>query len=204
MSSANGTAIHFAAVRRLFAQGVCQSVKPTDTEEWTRLHHGCVDIKEEMPMIKVSALLLDYGANVDSRDVLERTPLMNAPTVGCARFLLSRGARFDLRDTFGNDAEANALQYGYSHVARFLADARRAGTFERYVRAPRVCLNLLRVLCERGRASAPRPERRALDLGRVFGPQSGLPKEVFWLVLEFWRCERVYRNDRHLVNSIIV
>ena len=70
---------------------------------------------------------------------------------------------------------------------------RRNGSFKRYVREPRLQLMVLRVLCERGRARAPR------GLARVFGESSArarrgagpvLTKYMFWRICLFWRSSR--------------
>ena len=90
-------------------------------------------------------------------------------------------------------------------AADLLADVRRAGDWLSYLRYPRKRLLALRVLCERGRASTdddlllrlfpwhapPKngPTTRAARRARA--PQAAqLPKEVFWLIFEFWRCDR--------------
>ena len=63
-----------------------------------------------------------------------------------------------------------------------------AGGYGRYVRAPRIQLLVLRVLCERGRAKPP----RGGVLAGMFGATSPLPKECFWRICEYWRGIRDY------------
>ena len=86
----------------------------------------------------------------------------------------------------------------YSDVARectrcleLFVTVRVAGGYGRYVRAPRIQLLVLRVLCERGRARPPR-WRRGGVLAGMFGATSPLPKECFWRICEYWRGIRDY------------
>ena len=75
-----------------------------------------------------------------------------------------------------------------------LASSKRfrvAGGYGRYVRAPRIQLLVLRVLCERGRAKPPRRRRGGVLVG-MFGKTSPLPKECFWHICEYWRGIRDY------------
>ena len=77
------------------------------------------------------------------------------------------------------------------HLVDWLADVRRAGGYQKFVREPRVALARLRLLGERGRASPPdgaTKEARALE--RLFGPRTPLPRGVFWLVVQYWRSDR--------------
>jgi len=123
------------------------------------------------------------------------------------RLLLSRGANLDARDDNGRDAEAWARHYNHTEAAALLADVRLAGGWRSYVRVPRKRLLVLRVLCERSRASTEDgllrrlfpwqppvqekqgPTTRAARRART--PQAApLPKEVFWLILKFWRSDR--------------
>ena len=86
-----------------------------------------------------------------------------------------------------------------------LADIRLAGGFKKYLRQPIVQLNLLRVLCEKGRAAAPAGVLARLFPGaRTSGPRTRrnligsivLPKELFVHVLSFWRSARALDEDR--------
>ena len=74
---------------------------------------------------------------------------------------------------------------------------RLSGGWKAYARAPRVDLLMLRVLCQRGRATAPRgPLRRLFSTSfansgakrRARG--ASLPDALFWHVLSFWRSQR--------------
>ena len=74
------------------------------------------------------------------------------------------------------------------NTCRFVIDVCEAGGYRAYVSwsAPRQDLLAFRVLVERGRARA----RDAL-LGRAFG----LPKEMFCVVMSFWRTSRDVPDD---------
>ena len=89
-----------------------------------------------------------------------------------------------------------------------LADVRAAGGWKAYVNAPRRSLLVLRALCERGRATPP-PLLAPLFPGPAAGlarslrakirwplrsrastpPRPELPKELFRIVVSFWRSE---------------
>ena len=62
------------------------------------------------------------------------------------------------------------------------------GCIKKYLREPIISLNCLRVLCERGRATAP-----SGVLATLMGPK--LPRELFVHVLSFWRSARAL-DDR--------
>ena len=69
-------------------------------------------------------------------------------------FLLRRGAKYDQRNHRGEDAETIAA-HGHEITQFVLADVRAAGGIKKYLREPIVQLNCLRLLCQRGRATAP-------------------------------------------------
>ena len=118
------------------------------------------------------------------------------------RLLLNRGADLDARDIPRRGAEAYARYRGRDEAAALLADVRLAGGWDAYVRYPRFKVLALRILCERGRAETDDPLlRRLFPSHAPVEPDgerpplraraaSGLPKEVFWLVVEFWRSSR--------------
>ena len=134
--------------------------------------------------------------------------------VDVAKFLVKRGADVSLTNRLRQDAEtitritsdmmqclaevqqldsrfAPADLAPARHLVDWLADVRRAGGYQKFVREPRVALARLRLLCERGRASPPdgaTKEARALE--RLFGPRTPLPRGVFWLVAQYWRSDR--------------
>jgi len=165
---------------------------------------------------KLAVLLLDRGAEIDLPDNKGRTPLYWAGVRGdcdMIRFLLSRGADLDARDNDGRNAENFARSNDYPEAAVLLADVRLAGGWDAYLRYPRFKLLALRVLCARGRASTDDALLRRLfpwhasaadddadaDAERpslvARAPHaSQLPKEVFWLVLKFWRSSRDFHE----------
>ena len=158
-------------------------------------------------------LLIDLGADVDAVDenFSNMTPLMfavldDSPECASAltRVLLHRGADVNAMATHGRDAEVFARSTGNIGLADFLARVKAAGSWPRYVRAPRVALVRLRLLCARGRARPPTarhdpvlarlfaapppaPSNKRLASRQVHRP---LPNEIFWLVLSFWRTDR--------------
>ena len=162
-------------------------------------------------------LLLKHGAAVNARSTRGVTPLLMAAamagyvSLGVVRELLAAGADLDLVDSGGDNAEA--IVHGkldndvaddcgipaFPELCRrtgaveafqaLLADVRAAGSWKRYVAAPRKELILLRCLCAAGRASPPPA------LARLFpGPEATeappLPRELAWKILEFWRTDR--------------
>ena len=110
------------------------------------------------------------------------------------KLLLSRGASLDARDNLGRTPS------GKTTAAHLLAAVRAAGSLRAYAAAPRVQLLVLRILCEKGRASS-----RGAVLARLFPCESerraplrihsryaraALPKELFWHIVQFWRSDR--------------
>ena len=162
-------------------------------------------------------LLLKHGAAVNARSTRGGvTPLLMAAamagyvSLGVVRELLAAGADLDLVDSGGDNAEAivhgkldnDVAECGipaFPELCRrtgaveafqaLLADVRAAGSWKRYVAAPRKHLIVLRCLCAAGRASPPPV------LARLFPvPESTeappLPKELAWKILQFWRTDR--------------
>ena len=161
-------------------------------------------------------LLLKHGAAVNARSTRGVTPLLMAAamagyvSLGVVRELLAAGADLDLVNSGGDNAEAivhgkldnDVAECGipaFPELCRrtgaveafqaLLADVRAAGSWKRYVAAPRKELILLRCLCAAGRASPPPA------LARLFpGPEATeappLPRELAWKILEFWRTDR--------------
>ena len=107
--------------------------------------------------------LLDGGAEVDARNEIGRTALMNCFTkkhgLVLAKLLLRRGANCYLQDAKGLDAEATTLRHGYgdskASIINLIREVKSAGSWKAYERAPRVELVRLRSLCARGRATPP-------------------------------------------------
>ena len=145
---------------------------------------------------ELARLLVEHGADVNLREsILDETALMraaeHAPPCVVAT-LLRAGASLDARNRKGRNAEESAVRRGRS-TKYLLADVRLAGGWARFIRQPIVALNVLRVLCQRGRAAAPRT-RASRVLAKLFDER--LPRELFVQVLLFWRSARVTGEDR--------
>jgi len=192
----HGTRLYFAAangfcdvMRLLLAHGADPNIgDPTCNLhcKWTPLHVAAINNHRD-----AVAVLLDAGARVEDRTNRERTVLHYASIRGhvdVIRLLLSRGAALDARDKNGNDCEAYARDRNEVEAADLLAAVRGAGGWGAYVRAPRVKLLALRqalpALRADGRATAPDVPVHE----RLFAAES-LPKEVFWHVTAYWRCD---------------
>ena len=157
--------------------------------------------------IAIARLLLDAGADINAFSQCIRRPLaeaMGADSKELVRFLLSRGSTLDPGDLhIAQENLRHALAppvhdlQGYIpatengrwiNTCRLVIDVCEAGGYRAYVSwtAPRQDLLAFRVFVERGRARA----RDAL-LGRTFG----LPKELFCVIVSFWRTSRDVPDD---------
>ena len=113
--------------------------------------------------IDAAIMLLDAGADVNHSDLDGYTPLIEAALGGhlqMLRLLLRRGARLDASFyveadgmSIGGTAEAVAEHQGHGECFTLLSGVRLAGGWKKWVSIPRKQLVVLRVLCERGRAS---------------------------------------------------
>lgn len=157
-------------------------------------------------------LLIKLGADVNAINLAGNTPLIMVASdsvfgLALTRILVRHGADLAHANShWDNDeerqwtksewtAEYEARSAKNHIVADFLADVRLAGGWKPYARAPRIELTRLRLLCARGRATPPQDP----VLQRLFSVRASptttksarlsrpLPKEVFWLVLAFWR-----------------
>ena len=181
-------------------------------------------------------LLLKHGSAVDARLSMERlTPLMFAArysgfvSLGVVRELLASGADLDLVTANGHNAEAIARSQLQTEVyydrnipedplrcrrpgaveafLELCAGVRAAGSWKRYVNAPRIEMIVLQRLCEAGRASPPpvltrlfptpvwltwreSHQIRTTTSNQDSGVSTPLPKELVWLILKFWRTDR--------------
>ena len=108
-------------------------------------------------------MLLDAGADVNHSDLDGYTPLIEAAHGGhleMLRLLLRRGAKHDASFyveadgmSIGGTAEDMAKAQGHDECVTLLSGVRLAGGWKKWVSIPRKQLVVLRVLCERGRAS---------------------------------------------------
>ena len=131
-------------------------------------------------------ILLDAGARIDCGDPNGRTPLHYAAanaSQDIVKLLLSRGAALDARDDFGILAGAPG---GNTEMVDFLAEIRRAGGWNAFVRVPRNQLLALRRELPTLRRIAP---CRVRVHARLF-LDARVPDDVFMHVLAFWRSDR--------------
>ena len=197
---------HCDLVRDLLERGASVNITEDDASA-TPLHIAAMSWRYD-----IALLLLDRGAQINARDRDGHTPLLAAAVnadCNMIRLLLHRDADLDACNFHGRDAEFMARHLGRCHMpaATLLADVRAAGGWKPYVRAPRVRLLALRHFCAEGKAAPPagdvlerlfpcpaakvdgrrrtRAAKRGVSLSRT-----SLPKEIFWHVLEYWRCSR--------------
>ena len=189
-------------IQLLVAHGA--DARQADNVGWTPLH-WCTHVSE-------AVALLDAGADIDAMTFsgdsdLDTTPLQKAiqrDEFDVAQLLIRRGA--DLELVTSNTGYHKPWVEHHTRLARreiwqLIDDVKAAGGWKSYVRAPRVELVRLRLLCAQGRA---RPPSSKPILARLFGAPGTskkstrasklasrpLPKEVFWHVLSYWRTIR--------------
>ena len=132
--SQKGTPLHFAALNWnpevilvLLKSDGC--VGSTNRNLDSPLHRAVRN-----PVVEVSRHLLDYGANLEARNIQGRTPLlvalMNNPNADISRLLIERGAKISVRDKEGNspiaivesrsDKFREWSEYSYSRLVELL------------------------------------------------------------------------------------
>ena len=183
------------------------------TDHWSIANAQAATSMGHQGMVR---LLVKHGAAVNARSTTGGvTPLLMAAamagyvSLGVVRELLAAGADLDLVDSGGDNAEAIVHGKLDNDVANdcgipafpelcrrtgaveafqaLLADVRAAGSWKRYVAAPRKHLIVLRCLCAAGRASPPPALAHLFPTSTKSPP---LPKEMVWLILKFWRSDR--------------
>ena len=157
-----------------------------------------------------ASVLLEAGADIHARDVAGVTPLMNTvatlrlvAAVPHLRVFLQHGA--DVDDVLSNRAVVESDRVVVQNVGfvskglyEFLEAIKAAGGWHKYVKAPRIALVRLRLLCARGRAAPPAdpvlarlfaapPSSTTTKSPRALRP---LPNECFWHILSYWRTSR--------------
>lgn len=143
---------------------------------------------------QVLTMLLEYGADIDYIPPIHRTASQYLPVTPiqvaiiknrphAVRFLLQRGASLGVFQGWQPPPwlRPGGAEWWEESTALYRA-VLAAGGWRRFAREPCVALVVLKVLCERGRATPP-PGVAA----RIFG----LPNEIFFSVLTFWQ-----GNDR--------
>jgi hypothetical protein len=159
---------------------------------------------------EVASVLLEAGADVHARDVAGVTPLMIAvryhrleDTVPLLRVFFKHGASADDVLSMGAVVQSDRVvvqNVGYfsKGLYAFLVAIGAAGGWPKYVKAPRIALVRLRLLCARGRAAPPAdpvlsrlfaapPSSTTTKSPRALRP---LPNECFWHILSYWRTGR--------------
>jgi hypothetical protein len=143
---------------------------------------------------QIVTALLDHGADINyfvensynGFRCKSATPLMRAAWNGRRKLihlLLRRGAQ-NLVNSEGRGPVWCALDergIGSPDIADLFDAVDRAGSYTAYHREPRVRVLVLRALCEVNRATPPADD----VLRRVIS----LPREVFWLVIQYWHTE---------------
>ena len=144
---------------------------------------------------------------ITRRDMLQKA--IQRDEFDIAQLLIRRGADLELMPSNSSENRHRYHKPWVEHHTRLarreiwqlIDDVKAAGGWKSYVRAPRVELVRLRLLCVQGRA---RPPSSKPILAGLFGaPGSSkkstrasklasrpLPKEVFWHVLSYWRTIR--------------
>ena len=177
-------------IRMLIAKGATVDARRDDSG-WTPLLTAAFENN-----VWAMEVLIELGANVNARlsggysvlmEAVENEYHYAAIEPEDVLFLLRSGADYTLRNHRGHDAETIAAR-GHLKTQFVLQDVRAAGGIKQYYRQPIVQLNVLRLLCERGRATAP-----SGVLATLMGPK--LPRELFVYVLSFWRSARAL-DDR--------
>jgi ankyrin repeat protein len=100
---------------------VAMTTAPRCTEDgWTALH-----LASSEGHLDIAKLLIDRGANVDSRNDEQETPLALASSFGhldIARFLIESGAAVSAPDKEGNTPFHMAANKGHLDVTKFLLE----------------------------------------------------------------------------------
>ena len=201
-------------VRLLIRHGANVNQPMTSYTQMTPLHYA--------EFVGEASVLLEAGADIDSLNSEGIPPLAQCfireveGGFDVLRFYMRRGADVSLLEMDRIKAEILEEQdfIGMFHedtgkCLGLLAAVKSAGSYRRYVAAPRAALMRLRTLCARGRATPPHAASGMQTISvaemvifeRLFAFPSSpttktkaarrpLPNEVFWHVLSFWRSSR--------------
>ena len=190
-------------IRLLLAHGANVNVRDGSNKRRSPLYLRCL-------LPDVASVLLEAGADVHARDVTGVTPLMNAvatlrlgDAVPLLRVFLQHGA--DVDDVLSNRAVVESdrvvvqnVGYFSKGLYAFLVAIKAAGGWPKYVKAPRIALVRLRLLCARGRAAPPADPVLERLFAAPLSPTTTkspralrpLPNECFWHILSYWRTGR--------------
>ena len=200
-SSGSPANVRSRMTRLLLARGADVNVR--DMERRSPLH-----MLGLLP--EVASVLLEAGADIHARDVAGVTPLMYAvatlrleDAVPLLRVFLKYGADVDdvlsMHPVVLSDrVVVQNVGYFSKGLYAFLVAIKAAGGWQKYVKAPRIALVRLRLLCARGRAAPPAdpvlarlfaapPSSTTTKSPRTLRP---LPNECLWHILGYWRTGR--------------
>jgi hypothetical protein len=181
------------------------------------LHLAILRSQPEVLGLLLTSSGIDANETSNANESFGRKPLLRVAAMAkkdaseFVRVLLRRGASIDVlaEDDYDSrldglaEADGPALKhlllpvFWYPNTRHLLSEILTAGSWKRYVREPCVDLLLLRVLCQSGRASAPRgPMKRLFSASfansgaKRAARGASLPDSLFWVVLSYWRSSR--------------
>ena len=166
------------------------------------VHHvnnvECLGVAAAQDDLETVEIFLDAGVSVDIQSE-EGSPLIHAAEFGrrdMIRYLLHRGASTELQFRGRTAENGSAYVVEASNILdgtiveehracwKLLEAVRLSGGYRRFILEPRIKLLVLRVLCERGRASPP---RRGI-LGLLFGETTS--RDCFYAIFNLWLSPR--------------
>lgn len=168
------------------------------TIDMALLHLAILRSQPEVLGLFLTSSGIDANETSDANESFGRKPLLRVAAMAkkdasdFVRVLLRRGASIDVLDRY-----PDVLADSHPNTRRLLSEVTAAGGWKRYARAPRIQLLMLRVLCQSGRASAPRgPMKRLFSASfansgtKRAARGASLPDSLFWVVLSYWRSSR--------------
>ena len=162
------------------------------------LHHAILRSQPEVLGLLLTSSGIDANETFDANEsfgIARLKPMLRVAAMAkkdasdFVRVLLRRGASIDVLDRY-----PDVLADSHPDTRRLLSEVTAAGGWKRYARAPCIQLLMLRVLCQSGRASAPRgPMKRLFSASfansgaKRAARGASLPDSLFWLITSFWR-----------------
>ena len=201
------TLAHVNVARYLLSRGA--SIYSHNNHGFTALSKACYCKRGAVP--EMVNLLLSAGADANSRNSFNRTPLgahirfSRSPSLAVVTALLRYGASLDrcfedspIEALYRSPQSALDVADGFTFeelpaIKTLIAGVRRAGSFKRYVREPHRKVLALRGLAMRGHL-APRGTRRTRGAQKWKAAVAFLARQgdngVVWNVLSFWRATK--------------